>query len=126
MKPPSVFLFAVALAAPAFAAGAGPLDNVSPAGRYATDKKGCAEKDYFLTLTDRRMDLPTYSCEGLAIDQSENKGGRAVYRVKAKSCVGEDGKRSPDAFGLETKDGALRILWKEGPSDWLRLCAAGR
>lgn len=121
--------FARLLAAALFlsgAAAAASLDALSPAGRYALDAAGCKAKDYFATLGETKITLPTYSCEGVDYDQTEKRGGRAVYVVHAKACVGEEAqKAAPAEFSLTLEDGVLQFHWKDGSmSARLRHCPA--
>lgn len=108
------------------AALAGSLDSLSPAGRYALDAKDCKAKDYFATLTETMIILPTYACKGVDYDQTEKKSGRAVFAVRAKSCVGEEtAKPAPDEFSLSLEDDILQFTWKDGSqSAQLRRCPA--
>ncbi len=105
---------------------AGSLDSLSPSGRYALDEKSCKAKDYFATLTATMIILPTYTCKGVDYDQTEKKGGRAVFAVRAKSCIGEDtAKPASDAFSLTLEDDILQFTWKDGSqSAKLRRCPA--
>lgn len=106
-----VCFFALA-SAPALAAS---VSKDSPAGRYAFDAAGCKAKDYFVTLTESEAVLPTFSCTGVDYDQTENKGGRAVYKASAKSCVGEESaKPRKEAFTLIVDAAGLQILWADG------------
>ena len=94
---------------------AGSLANISPKGRYALAEAGCKAKDYFATLTETTLDLPTYSCKGVSYDQTESKGGQATYQVTAKACAGEEmGKPRADAFALTIEGDVLQILWRDG------------
>lgn len=124
---PAVLLCSIALAlSTASAARAGSLDGLSPIGRYAVDAKSCKAKNYFATLTASTIVLPTYSCEGVDYDQTEKTGARAVFAVRAKSCLGEESsKPSADEFSLTLDDGVLQFTWKDGSkSAKLRRCAA--
>ncbi|PWB81047.1 MAG: hypothetical protein C3F11_16255 [Methylocystaceae bacterium] len=127
MRRTPVFSAAVLLPVAA-AALAGSLDGLTPAGRYALDAAGCKVKDYFATLTETAIVLPTFSCEGVAFDQTEKRAGRAVFIARAKACVGEETlKAAPDAFSLALEDGVLQFSWKDGTkSAKLRRCPAHR
>jgi hypothetical protein len=97
------------------AALAGSLQGVLPTGRYALDMASCKAKDYFATLTETALALPTFSCKGVEYDQTEDKGGRQTYAVTAKACMGEESdKPRPDKFGLVVENDALQILWADG------------
>jgi hypothetical protein len=105
-------LFAAMAAAPAFAAS---IDKDTPAGRYATDASACKAKDYFVTITASEAILPTFSCKGVSYDQTENKGGRAVYKASAAACMGEESvKPRKESFSLVVDAAGLRILWADG------------
>ncbi|WP_018264621.1 hypothetical protein [Methylosinus sp. LW4] len=110
------------------AAQAGSLDAHSPIGRYALDAASCKAKDYFATLEETKLTLPTYSCEGVEYDETENKGGRALFSVTARACSGEEGgKPHRDAFKLTLEGGVLRFLWSDGTkSAGLVRCAGAR
>lgn len=96
-------------------ASAGSLDAHSPLGRYALNEAGCKAKDYFATLEEKKLTLPTYACEGVDYDETENEGGRALFSVKARACSGEDdAKRHRDAFKMTLDNGALQFLWSDG------------
>ncbi|WP_330082624.1 hypothetical protein [Methylocystis iwaonis] len=100
------------LPCPALAASAG---KDSPVGRYALDGAACKAKDYFVTLTDDAVTLPTLGCKGVSYDQTENKGGRAVYAVTARSCLGEEpGQPRKESFTLVLDAAGLQILWADG------------
>jgi hypothetical protein len=106
-------------------AAAGSLDSLSPAGRYALSPADCTGGEIFATLTETTLALPTYACTGVDYDQAENKGGRALYAVTAKSCAGEEGRPKPDKFSLVAEGASLRILWRDGTkSALLTRCAA--
>ncbi len=99
-------------ATPALGASA---EKDSPAGRYALDAAACKAKDYFVTLTDTEATLPTLACKGVDYDQTENKGGRAVYKVTARSCAGEEpGKPRKETFILTLDPKGMQILWADG------------
>jgi len=117
---------AAALALTVAPAQAGSLAAVSPAGRYALTSADCKAGEIFATLTDSAVTLPTYSCKGVDYDQTENKGGRALYAVSAKSCIGEEeAKGKPAAFKLVVEGDALQFLWSDGTqSAKLTRCAA--
>jgi hypothetical protein len=105
-------LFLSLAAAPALAAS---VDKDSPVGRYALDAAACKAKDYFVTLTETEARLPTFGCKGVDYDQTENKGGRAVYKATATSCVGEESAKSrKETFTLVLDAAGLRILWADG------------
>ncbi len=92
------------------AAGNGP-----PAGRYALDNAACKAEDYFVTLSEDAITLPTLGCKGVSYDQTENKAGRAVYAVTARSCLGEEpGQPRKESFTLVLEAPGLRILWADG------------
>jgi hypothetical protein len=94
---------------------AGSLASVSPKGHYALGNAACKAKDYFATLTETTLDLPTYSCTGVSYDQTESRGGHVNYHVTAKSCAGEEtGQPRADAFALAIEGDALQILWRDG------------
>ena len=109
------------------AAQGGSLDAHSPLGRYALDAASCKAKDYFATLDEKRLTLPTYGCQGVDYDETENKGGRALFAVTARACSGEeDAKPHRDAFQMTLENGALQFLWKDGTkSAKLVRCSAG-
>lgn len=117
----------VSLLLAAGAASAGSLDAHSPLGRYALNEAGCKAKDYFATLEEKRLSLPTYACEGVDYDETENRGGRALFSVKALACSGEDdAKPRRDAFKMTLDNGALQFLWSDGTrSAKLIRCSAG-
>jgi hypothetical protein len=105
------FLFALS-AAPALAAS---VTKDSPTGRYALDSAACKAKDYFVTITESEAVLPTFSCKGVDYDQTENKGGRAIYKATAQSCIGEESvKPRKEAFTLITDSAGLQIFWADG------------
>jgi len=105
------FLLALS-AAPALAAS---VNKDSPAGRYALDAAACKAKDYFVTITESETVLPTFSCKGVDYDQTENKGGRAIYKATAKSCMGEESvKPRQETFTLIVDAVGLQILWADG------------
>jgi hypothetical protein len=100
------------ISAPALAASLG---KESPVGRYALDAAACKAKDYFVTLTESEAMLPTFSCKGVDYDQTENKGGRAVYQASAKACVGEESmKPRKETFTLVVDAAGLQIIWADG------------
>jgi hypothetical protein len=100
------------VSAPALAAS---VDKDSPLGRYSLDAAACKAKDYFVTLTENEAVLPTFSCKGVDYDQSENKGGRAIYKASAKSCVGEESNEPrKETFTLVVDAAGLQILWADG------------
>jgi len=109
------------------AAQAGSLEAHSPLGRYALNEASCKAKDYFATLEATRLTLPTYGCEDVDYDETENKGGRALFAVKARACSSEeDAKPHRDAFQMTLENGALQFLWKDGTkSAKLVRCSAG-
>lgn len=106
-------LFLAALAAvPALAASVNK-DRLD--GRYAQDARARKAQDFFVTITGDSVVLPAFSCEGVAFDQIENKGGRAVYKVSAASCVDEEStKPRKESFTLVRDGAGLRILWRDG------------
>jgi hypothetical protein len=111
MKSLAILLAAIA-ASPALAASS---DKDTPAGRYASDASACKAKDYFVTITASETILPTFSCKGVSYDQTENKGGRAVYKAEAKSCMGEESaKPRKERFTLVVDSAGLQILWADG------------
>jgi hypothetical protein len=111
MKNCAMLLTAIA-AGPALAASS---DKDTPAGRYASDASACKAKDYFVTITASETILPTFSCKGVAYDQIENKGGRAVYEAEAKSCMGEEStKPREERFTLVVDAAGMQILWADG------------
>jgi hypothetical protein len=112
-------------AAPAWA---GSLDGASPAGRYALSDAECKADDVFATLTAKTLTLPTYACKGVAYDQTESKGGRALYAVAAKSCGGEEGPSKPDKFKIVVEGDTLQFLWANGTksAQLVRCAGAGR
>ena len=115
MKFTTLALALVLIAGLSGSACAASLEGASSAGRCALDAGACKAKDYFLTITDTTFVLQTYSCKGVAYDQSENKGGRALYAVTAKACVGEDSNTAkPDSFKLVADSGTMQILWRDG------------
>ncbi|TLG73984.1 hypothetical protein [Methylocystis sp. B8] len=108
----SIALLLALSAAPAIAAS---VNKDSPAGRYALDAAACKAKDYFATITESEAVLPTFSCKGVDYDQTENKGGRALYKATAKSCVGEESNEPhKDSFTLIVDSAGLQILWADG------------
>jgi hypothetical protein len=111
MKRIIAVVIVVAFAPPVLA---GSLESVSPAGRYALTAADCKAGDIFATVTERLLALPTYACKGVEYDQTESKGGRALYSVTAKSCVGEEGRAKPDRFTLAVESETLQILWSDG------------
>lgn len=104
-------LLAVCVAAPAFAAS---VENVTPTGKYALKKADCGN-ELFVTLTPKRVDFLTYSCDKVAYDQTENKGGKVTYAVTSKACIGEeDTKPKADHFTLVLENDTLQVLWADG------------
>lgn len=83
-------------------------------GRFALHAEACKANDIFLTLKDDRIDLPVFSCTGLAFKPVSARGDTAVWDVAAKHCEGEEGKPGPQRFKLEAKGTSLRILWSDG------------
>lgn len=110
-------------AAPALAAS---VDKDSPVGRYALDAVACKAKDYFVTLAETEATLPTFGCKGVDYDQTENKGGRAVYKATAPACVGEESaKPRKETFTLVLDATGLQIHWSDGSkSAVLKRCAS--
>ena len=104
-----------------FALAAPALSQVSvrqtkpPEGRYALDASSCRIKDYFLTLTKDRLDLPVFSCVGLSFNQTRSSGGTATWQVDGKRCQGEHaGTPGPKRFQFEAGATSLRIFWPDG------------
>jgi hypothetical protein len=110
----------VALAALGVSSGAAlgqaSLSGASPAGRYAFEAAECRSGQFFATITDTRIDLPTLSCTGVAYDQTEAGGGTAMWQVNAKACVEEGQTRGkPMRFRISrAANGAIRFHWPDG------------
>jgi hypothetical protein len=86
-----------------------------PEGRYALDAPSCRIKDYFLTLTKDRLDLPVFSCVGLSFNQTRSSGGTTTWQVDGKRCHGEHaGTPGPKRFQFEAGATSLRIFWPDG------------
>jgi hypothetical protein len=104
----------LALAAPAFAQGSGAPPK-PPEGRYALDASSCRIKDYFVTLTKDRLDLPVFSCIGLSYNQTGASGGTVRWQVDGRRCQGEHaGTPGPKRFQFESSATSLRIFWPDG------------
>lgn len=102
------------LATPAFSQ-ASLQQSKPPEGRYALDAPSCRIKDYFLTLTKDRLDLPVFSCVGLSFNQTRSSGGTTTWQVDGKRCQGEHaGTPGPKRFQLESSATNLRIFWPDG------------
>ena len=87
----------------------------SLSGRYGLDAAACKAKDYFATLTETSIDLPTYSCTGVSFDQVEARGGTETYQVTATACTGEmAAKGKSDRFLIVRSKGTIRIHWGDG------------
>jgi hypothetical protein len=108
------FLLGLALSAPAAAQGSAAPPK-PPEGRYALDAASCRIKDYFVTLTKDRLDLPVFSCIGLSYNQTRNSGGLITWQVDGRRCQGEHaGSPGPKRFGFESSATSLRIFWPDG------------
>ncbi len=84
-------------------------------GRYALHREACAANDIFLTLKGDRLDLPVFSCTGLAFKpRTGGSGDSASWAVSAKRCEGEEGKPGPQKFAIEMRGTSMRILWPNG------------
>jgi hypothetical protein len=107
-------LLGLALAAPAAAQGSAAPPK-PPEGRYALDAASCRIKDYFVTLTKDRLDLPVFSCIGLSYNQTRHSGGVTAWQVDGRRCQGEHaGSPGPKRFQLESSATSLRIFWPDG------------
>lgn len=115
MKPAILtLLLGLSLATPASAQGSGAPPR-PPEGRYALDAQSCRIKDYFVTLTKDRLDLPVFSCIGLSYNQTRSSGGVTGWQVDGKRCQGEHaGSPGPKRFQLESSATSLRIFWPDG------------
>lgn len=84
-------------------------------GRYALHREACAANDIFLKLKGDHIDLPVFSCTGLAFrPRKAGPGDSAIWDVSGKRCEGEGGKPGPQRFALEARGTSLRILWPNG------------
>jgi len=107
-----LLLLALLFSGPAIAAS---VDKETPAGRFALDTAACKAGDIFATIGAKTLTLPTFSCEKVGFDQTENKGGRALWSVDAKACSGEEDSRpKPQTFKIALDDRGLQIFWKDG------------
>lgn len=115
MKPAILaLLLGFGLATPASAQGSGAPQR-PPEGRYALDAASCRIKDYFVTLTKDRLDLPVFSCIGLSYNQTRASGGVTAWQVDGKRCQGEHaGTPGPKRFQIESSATSLRIFWPDG------------
>ncbi|MEF3365993.1 hypothetical protein V3H18_05530 [Methylocystis sp. 9N] len=105
-------IIAALAAAPIHAAS---VDKDTPAGRYAIDAASCKAKDYFVTVTAKETVLPTFSCKDVSYDQTENKGGRAVYQATSSKCFGEESVQPrKESFTLIVDAAGLQIVWSDG------------
>ena len=86
-----------------------------PTGVYALDADSCKVKDYFLTLRKDRLDLPVFSCIGLAWDQLRDASGTTTWQVDGTRCQGEHaGRPGPKRFRIENTATSARIFWPDG------------
>jgi hypothetical protein len=81
----------------------------------ADDANASGAKDDFVAITQSQAILPAFGRKSVACDQTESKGGRAVYKASAKSCVGEESaKPRKEAFTLVVDAAGLQIFWADG------------